>query len=155
MQREAAATLGLVYRASLLSRLLNDEGYPHKGVITRGPVHCEKFDDTSVITGKGVVNAFQLEKTLKSAGLFYDEHVAEFIQQRLPKINQHSYYASLSSVPNWTARQHAPGLTGVIFSQYFGWESWKRAMSQGVQTEPKIVNALSLIGELKTVHGLP
>ncbi len=152
----AAATLAFIYRASLVSRILNEHGYVHRGVITRGAIFCDRIDDSSIITGAGVVKAAGLESSLKSAGLFYDDTLSPFINQpiRANQIQQHSWYEPLTGL-QWNAAQHAPGLVGTIFSQYHGWEMWKRAVTNGVQTASNIINANLLIQELISNRGLP
>jgi hypothetical protein len=152
---QGAATLGLIYRANLLSRFLFEEGFIHRGVITRGPVHCEKVDDANVITGKGVVDAFNLEKSLKVAGLFFDQNTLDFINSgRQRQIDQHSFCAPFSQLPNWNTHV-SPGLAGVSFSQYDGWTHWTTAVANGNAAFSSIQNATNLIGVLRTVYGLP
>jgi hypothetical protein len=150
----AAATLGLIYRASLLSRFLFEDGLIHRGVITRGAVHCEKFDDTSVITGRSIVDAYNLEKNLKISGLFFDEATLNFINSRAPQIDQHSFCAPFSQIQNWNPT-HAPGLAGVAFSQYDGWLHWNTALANAPQQFSAIQNARALQTALKTTFNLP
>lgn len=152
---QSAATLGLIYRANLLSTFLFEEDILHRGVITRGPVHCEKFDDIAIITGKAIVNAYNLEKALKVSGLFYDINTFNFITSRQSQIDTHSFCEPFSSLPSWAAAQHAPDLAGISFSQYGGWQSWVKAMNSAIQSYETIQNALDLISILKNKYNLP
>lgn len=152
----AAATLAFIYRVSLVSRILNELGFVHRGVITRGAIYCDRIDDSSIITGAGVVRAAGLESALKSAGLFYDDTLTPLINQpqRARQIQQHSWYEPFAGL-QWNATQHAPGLVGTIFSQYHGWEMWKQTVASGNQNFSNIINASALIQELITARGLP
>lgn len=150
----AAATLGFIDRVCLASRVLNELGYPHKGVITRGSVYCDRIDDTSVITGTGVVQAYQLESKLNTAGLFYDSTLDPFILQRSNQVRRYNWYEPFTGL-TWNHGSMAPNLSGVIFSQYSGWELWNSAISNGNSQFPKIANALTLIQDLRNQRNLP
>lgn len=154
-ETQAAAKLAFYYRVNLLSRLLNERGLIHRGVLTSGPVKCFKFEGSSLITGEGVLIAAKLEKTLKVAGLFYDDSVVNFLGSRAPQMNRQSLYVPFSTLPGFDSAQFAPGLAGACFSQFEGWEHWKQIVSGGDQTNDKVINAASLIGQIQTVHGLP
>lgn len=151
----AAATLGFFDRINLLSRFLFEEGYLHRGVVTRGSVKCEKFEDSSVITGRGLVDAVQKEKTLKAAGLFHDETVHNFILARQNQIDRKNFVVPFSQIPNWPSATHAPNLFGVSFSQYDGWTYWNNAVTRGQQNIPHVQNTIALLRNLKTVYNLP
>lgn len=150
----AAAKLAFYYRINILSRLLNERGLIHRGVLTSGPIKCFKFEGSSLITGEGVLKAAKLEKHLKIAGLFYDESVVNFLGSRAPQMTKQSVYVPFSTLPNFD-NAAAPGLVGTCFSQFEGWEHWKQIVSTGNQTIDKVINAGSLIGEIQKVHGLP
>jgi hypothetical protein len=148
-----AAKVAFFRTVNHLSLLLNTKGLLHRGVITTGDVKCLVFEGSSIITGKGVVYAAQLESSLKTAGLFYDESWVQFIQSRAAQISKDSFFAPFSSLPNWPSSTHAPGLAGVCFSQFDGWDHWESVVNNGQKTNNKVVNALALIQELRTTHG--
>lgn len=154
-QVRAAVMLAFFYRVNILSRLLAERGLLHRGVITMGEVKCFKFEGSSIITGQGVVRAATLEANLKIAGLFYDETWVRFIQWRQNQIDNQNFVAPFSALPNWNATTHAPGLVGVAFSQFEGWDHWKNVVAAGTQTNNKVINANSLIAELKNTYNLP
>ena len=151
----AAATLAFVYRVNILSRLLNERGLLHRGVITTGEVKCLKFEDSCIITGRGVVQAANLEGNLKTAGLFYDNTIIPFIQARQTQVDAQNFCAPFASLPNWNSGINAPNLAGVCFSQFQGWECWKATVNAGTATNNKVINAKSLIAELRRVYPLP
>lgn len=153
----AAAAMAFLYRISVLSMLLHRFGYLHKGAVTTGDVSCDSIDDIIVITGAGVVKAYGLESGIKTVGLFYDQDVGNLINApgRSRQIERHSYWQPLNSMPNWNAGTNASGMEGVLISQYGGWDQWKNAVGNGNPAFPSVANAATLIGELKTVHGLP
>jgi hypothetical protein len=64
-------------------------------------------------------------------------------------------YVPFSTVPGFNSARFAPRLAGACFSQLEGWEYWKQIVSGGDQTNDKVINAASLIGQIQTVHGLP
>lgn len=150
----AAAKLSFFYRVNLLSRLLNERGLLHRGVITTGPIKCFRFEGSSLITGFGVLKAAGLERKLKVAGLFYDETVISFMGSRAPQLNNQSAYVPFASVPDFDATTLAPGLVGSCFSQYEGWEYWKDVVSKSNQKNDKVINAQSLLRHIGRVHQL-
>lgn len=149
-----AATLAFIYRVCFVSRILHELGYVHRGVITRGAVYCDRIDDSTILTGAGVVKAAGLEANLKVAGLFYDDTLTPFINQRAGQIQQHNWFEPFAGL-QWNATQYAPNLIGTIFSQYHGWELWKQTIANGTQTFSNITHASTLIQELITARGLP
>ena len=149
----AAAKLAFLYRINILSRLLNERGLLHRGVITTGEVKCLVYEGSSIITGAGVVTAANLEGNLKTAGLFYDETWVRFIQLRQQQVDNQNFVAPFSAIPNWNAGAHAPNLAGVCFTQFEGWDHWKNMVNAGVQTNNKVANAQTLIQELKNTYG--
>lgn len=153
-ETQAAATLGFIDRVCLASRILNELGYPHKGIITRGSVYCDRIDDTSLITGSGVVKAYHLESNLNAAGLFYDESLEPFLSQRSNQIRRNNWYEPFAGL-NWNFGANAPNLSGVIFSQFSGWELWKSAIANGNHQFPKISNSAALIQDLQSMRNLP
>lgn len=119
---QAAAKLSFFYRVNILSRLLNERGLIHRGVITSGPIRCFKFEGSSLITGLGVLKAAELEKNLKIAGLFYDDSFVKFMGARGAQMNRQSVYIPFSTVPNFDFMKYAPKLYGTSFTQFEGWE---------------------------------
>lgn len=151
----AAATLTFLDTVNLISSSLNEKGLLHRGVVTRGEVSCFKKDEATIITGAGVVKAANLESSLKCAGLFYDQHVEKFILGRQKQVDTKEFCVPFSSKMQWDYQKHAPGLAGVCFSQYKGWENWASALASGLPTNDKVVNGLSLTQELKKTFNLP
>ncbi|MBL7670767.1 MAG: hypothetical protein JNM39_09790 [Bdellovibrionaceae bacterium] len=151
---QAAAKLAFYYRMNLLSRFLNERGLIHRGVLTSGPIKCFAFEGTSLITGGGVLKAAMLEKTLKVAGLFYDESVVSFLGSRAPQMTRQSVYVPFSTLTNFNSTALAPGLAGACFSQFEGWEYWKQIIAGGDQTSDKVINASNVIRQIQTVHSL-
>lgn len=154
-QVRQAMKLAFFYRVNILSRLLNEANLIHRGVVSTGDVKCFVHEGSSIITGAGVVKAAELEKNLKTAGLFYDDTWSQFIQGRQSQIDQHSYTVPLSQIQHWNAQLYAPNLAGVTFSQYHGWDHWKNIISSGDQTNNKVQNAGILIDALKNQFGMP
>lgn len=151
----AAAKLSFFYRVNILSRLLNERGLIHRGVITTGEVKCFQHEGSSIITGAGVVRAAELEKKLQTAGLFYDETWTQFITCRQSQIDSQNFVVPFAQIPNWNSNQFAPNLHGVTFSQFEGWPHWGQCVASGLQTNNKVMNATSLIRELKNAYNLP
>lgn len=151
----AASKLAFFYRVNILSRLLHERGFVHRGVITSGEVDCFEFEGSTVITGKGVVNAANLESNLKTAGLFFDNSWTNFMTQRQQQLDAQNFIVPFRLIPNWQNQLYAQGLEGVTFSQFEGWTYWKNAIANGNQLNNKIINASGLIAELKTTFVLP
>ncbi|MDD0854278.1 hypothetical protein HBN50_14290 [Halobacteriovorax sp. GB3] len=151
----AAAKLAFFYRVNILSRLLNEQGYLHRGVITSGEVDCFIYESSTLITGKGVVKAASLEANLKTAGLFYDETWDEFINWRQKQLDNQNFIVPFSMLSGWNHSTHASGLSGVTFSQYDGWVHWDQNIQNGNQSINKVINAQSLINDLRSTFGLP
>jgi len=154
-EARAAAKLAFFYRVNILSRLLHERGYVHRGVITTGGIKCFEFEGSTIITGEGVVKAVKLESKLKTAGLFYDDTWTYFILERQQQIDNQNFVVPFNQIPNWNQNVSAASLAGVCFSQFEGWKYWKDAITNGDHTIDKISNAQLLIDTLKNQFNLP
>lgn len=147
-ETRAAAKLAVLYRASLFSKMLFANDLLHRGVIVDGPVDCIQKDHNTIITGAGVITAYNIESNINCSGLFvHDSCVLLKDPARLKQINKRDRLVPFP-ISGFDNKSIAPNTSFVIFEVTEGKQVWSRALKNASPHE-KVTHSQMLVDGIK------
>lgn len=146
-ETRAAAKLALIYRASLFSKMLFTNDLLHRGVIVDGPVDCFQKDHNTIITGAGIITAYNIESKINCSGVFINDSCAILKNPgRLAQINRRDSVVPFP-IKGFDNNSIAPNTSFVLFEATEGKKIWSQALQKASPHE-KVSNSQMLVSGL-------